>query len=157
MALYYLHDLVSGREDLYSSTDSLNQVHQTIKFMYKISADSISFLDAQISKDFNQNLTTSLSTKPTDMRLYQHRNCFHPTHEKKSISYNQAVAIWRICNLELYYETATQLREISWQNLKGLRCYSLDIKLYNFNVSKRQKTHYLKVDKHLHYCTQHTR
>ena len=93
-----------SREEL-DSFSRLNQVHNTIKFTSGISETSVNFLDIKITKDIHGRLTTSLYTKLTDAHLYLHYSSYHPKQQKKSIPYNQAVRICRICStIESYYE-----------------------------------------------------
>ena len=101
-----------SHEELCSFLDALNSFHfnsfqETIKFTAEISDTSINFLDVTITKD-KGNLITDLYTKPTDSHLYLHYSSFHPSHQKESLPYSQALRLRWICSTDSLYKTASQ-------------------------------------------------
>ena len=88
----------NGHEALTRFMTHLNNIHDTIKFTYETSEETINFLDVQVSKNGEGGLNTDLYTKPTDAHAYlQYESC-HPPHIKKSLPYSQAIRLCRICN-----------------------------------------------------------
>ena len=96
------------REELDSFTSALNRFHTSIKFTVDASQTSANFLDVTVNKDNKVKLSTTLYTKPTDAHMYLHYNSFHPSHQKKSIPYSQAVRIRRICSTDEQFEICTK-------------------------------------------------
>ena len=86
---------------------SIKSIHPSIKFDYEISKTEINFLDLTIYKDSKGMLATKLYTKPTDRQAYLHKNSAHPSHQKKSIPYGQALRIKRICSEEKEFKKAS--------------------------------------------------
>ena len=74
----------------------LNAAHNTIKFTWEYSRDSINFLDIKLIKDPKGYLSTDLYKKKTDTNGYLHRTSAHPTHCKDSIPYSQFLRLKRI-------------------------------------------------------------
>ena len=77
----------------------MNRYHQTIKFTFVSSRNSVIFLDVLVSRN-GRVLKTDLFCKPTDTHQYLQRRCCHPWHIKKAIPYGQALRLRRICSDE---------------------------------------------------------
>ena len=73
----------------------------------KYSKDKIEFLDALTYKDKNNYIQTTLYKNPTDHQNYIHSKSAHPFSLKKSIAYNQALRLKRICSTTGEYEKHT--------------------------------------------------
>jgi len=73
----------------------LNSCHNTIKFTFEISENSINFLDTTVYIE-NKKIQTKLYKKPTDNKKYLAFNSAHPKHVKKAIPYSQGLRIKRI-------------------------------------------------------------
>ena len=82
----------------------INQKHQSIKFDFKLSKESIEILETLVSIDSNSRLQTTLYEKPTDCQNY--------LHLKKSIPYSQALTIKRI------FSTFEEYRKYSQELIK---------------------------------------
>ena len=74
-----------------------NKKDKSIKFEYKISQKSISFLDTEVYIK-NNKLYTKIYRKPTDRQNFLHYNSEHPKLLKDSIPYSQTLRIKRICS-----------------------------------------------------------
>ena len=85
----------SSLESLLLFVDTLNKIHNTIKFELNYSYKEITFLDTIVYKDGN-SLKTKPYIKPTDKKQYLHYNSCHPSHIFKSIPYSQAIRYKRI-------------------------------------------------------------
>ena len=75
-----------SRDSLTQFIDTLNTVHNSIKFTASISDTQIEFLDTKVLL-INGILHTELFTKPTNAQAYLHRNSYHPNHIFKSLPY----------------------------------------------------------------------
>ena len=82
----------------------INKKHQSIKFDFKFSKESIEFMETLVYIDSKTTLykfyrlQTTLYKKPTDFQNYLHEKSAHPFSLKKSILYSQALRIKRICS-----------------------------------------------------------
>ena len=56
----------------------INQKHQSIKFDFKFSKESIEFVDTLVYIDSKNRLPTTLYKKPIDCQNYLHAKLAHP-------------------------------------------------------------------------------
>ena len=63
--------------------DEINEKHQSIKFDFKFSKESIEFLDTLVYIDSKNRLQTTLYKKPTDCQNYLYAKSAHPFSLKK--------------------------------------------------------------------------
>ena len=100
--LRYIDDIfmvwIKSESELRHFMNEINQKHQSIKFDFKFSKESIEFLDTLVYIDSKNRLQTTLYKKPTDCQNYLHAKSAHPFSLKKSIPYSQALRIKRICS-----------------------------------------------------------
>ena len=74
----------------------LNEQHPSIKFTMERYTEGLAFLDTWITKTENELMTT-VYTKPTDTKQYLTPSSCHPPHTFRSIPYSQALRLQRIC------------------------------------------------------------
>lgn len=74
--------------------------HRYLKFTYEYNSLSVNFLDVSISLDKDNNLCTTIFSKPMSRHLYLHSQSNHPTHLKNSLFYSQGLRVIRICSSE---------------------------------------------------------
>ena len=79
----------------YSQIDELNTKLDSIKFEYKISKISISFLDTEVYIK-NNKLCTKICRKQTNLKSFLDKDSEHPKSLKDSIPYSQALRMKRI-------------------------------------------------------------
>ena len=91
------------KEQLIKNLDKLNTKHDSIKFKYKISKTSISFLGTEVYIK-NNKLYTRIYRKQTDRQSFLHIDSEHPKLLKGSILYRQALRIKRICTTSKEFE-----------------------------------------------------
>ena len=84
------------KEQLTNCLNNLNKKHISIKFEYKISQSSITFLDTEVSTQ-NNKLVTKIYRKNTDRQNFFHIDSNHPKSLKDSIPYSQVLRTKRIC------------------------------------------------------------
>ena len=84
------------KEQLTNCLNNVNKKRNSIKFEYKISQTSITFLDTEVSIR-NKKLVTKTYRKSTHRQNFLHLNSEHPKSLKASISYSQTFRIKRIC------------------------------------------------------------
>ena len=88
----YIDDCVgatsSSREELNQFINSVNSFHPALKYTWKISENSLVFLDIKLSINDN-GLSTSVHYKPTDSHNYLLHSSSHPQHVKNAISFSQ--------------------------------------------------------------------
>ena len=84
---------VKSESELRQFMNKINQKHQSIKFDFKFSKESIEFLDTLVYIDSNNRLQTNLYKKPTNCQNYLRAKLAHPFSLKKSIPYSQALRI----------------------------------------------------------------
>ena len=98
--LRFIDDLffiwTGSKEQFFRTLDELNTKHDPIKFEYKISKTSISFLDTEVYIK-NNKIYTKIYRKQTDRQSFLYIDSEHPKSLKNSIPYNQALRIERIC------------------------------------------------------------
>ena len=78
--------------------NKINQKHQSVKFDFKFSKESIEFLDTFVYVNSNNRLQNTLYKNPTDCQNYLHVKSAHLFSLKKGIPYSQALRIKRICS-----------------------------------------------------------
>ena len=83
-----------SKEQVTRNFDELNTKQDSIKFEYKISKTSISFLDTEVYIK-NNKLYTKIYIKQTYRQSFLHINSEHPKSLKDSIPYSQALRIKR--------------------------------------------------------------
>ena len=86
-----------GKESLDTFIQHTNTFHTTIKFTFETSPAQVPFLDVLLYTKNNQ-LHTTLYTKPTDSHAYLLPQSCHPPHIFTSIPYSQTLRIRRICS-----------------------------------------------------------
>ena len=99
---------IKSESELRHFMNEINQKHQSIKFDFKFSKESIEFLDTLVYIDSKNRLQTTLYKKPTDCQNYLHAKSAHPFSLKKSIPYSQALRIKRICSTFEEYRKHSQ-------------------------------------------------
>ena len=82
------------KEQLTNYLNKLNKKHNSIKFQYRISQTSITFLDGEVSIQ-NNKLVTKIYRKNTNRQNFLHIDSDHPKSLKDSIPYCQALRINR--------------------------------------------------------------
>ena len=82
-------------EELHHFHNILNNLHSDIKFTIELNENKLPFLDLLITK-YNTQLSTDIQYKETDTKQYLDFKSCHPSHTKRSISYNLAR---RICTI----------------------------------------------------------
>ena len=86
-----------GSDKLKVFVNYLNNLHPTIKFTCSHSLTNIPCLDVMVSLE-DGLIETDLYTKPTDKHQYLLISSCHPNHTKRSIPYNLALRLQRICS-----------------------------------------------------------
>lgn len=84
-----------GESDLKVFLDFLNTRHASIKFEFKYSTESVTFLDTVTYVD-NRIVKTNVYIKPTDRKQYLYFTSSHPRHIFRSIPFSQALRYRRI-------------------------------------------------------------
>ena len=86
-------------DELRENLEWMNSQHNTIKFTYEYSRETINYLDTTTYVDEHRKLQTKVYKKPTDTDMYLHYKSYHPRHQKKnSICYSQAARYRLICS-----------------------------------------------------------
>ena len=85
------------KEELERFIGFVNSFHPALKFTWKISETSVTFLDINISVRDNK-LATSVHYRPTDSHSYLLYSSSHPSHVKDSIPYSQFLRLRRLCS-----------------------------------------------------------
>ena len=89
----------------------MNNIHDTIKFTFEHSSDTISFLDITINIK-NEKIMTTIHRKPTDKMLLLHFQSNHSLYTKESIIYSQALRYNLIINTDTNYNQPTTNRTL---------------------------------------------
>ena len=89
---------IKSESELRHFMNEVNQKHQSIKFDFKFSKESVEFLDTLVNIDSKKRLQTTLYKKPTDCQNDLHAKSAHPFSLRKSIPYSQALRIKCICS-----------------------------------------------------------
>jgi len=110
-------------EDLYYFIDSLNKLHPTIKFTFNVSKTKISFLDVDVIKNENNDITTMVHVKNTNIHQYIEYSSCHPKSCKSGIPYSQAKRYRRIISDDTVFKSS--LIELGQHFLN--RNYPIDI------------------------------
>lgn len=84
--------------------ENLNSNHKTIKTVYNISHNNISFLETLMCKDKNNTLQTTSFQKPSDQQSYLHKHSDYPKPLRKNIPCSQALRIKTICSTLTKYK-----------------------------------------------------
>ena len=110
--LRYVDDIfivwIKSDSELRHFMNERNQKHQSIKFDFKFSKESIEFLGTLVYVDSKNRLQITLYKKPTDCQNYLHAKSAHPFSLKKSIPYSQVLRIKRICSTFEKYRKYSQ-------------------------------------------------
>ena len=102
--LRYIDDIFMISKNYLYFFENFNSKHKPIKFEHDISYSKISFLDALIYKDKNNNLQKTLYRKTTDQQSYLHAHSVHPKSLKRSMLYSQALRIKTSCSTLAEYK-----------------------------------------------------
>ena len=100
--LRYIDDIfmvwIKSESELRHFMNEINQKHQSIKFDFKFSKESIEFLDTLVYIGSKNRLQITLYKKRTDCQNYLHAKLARLFSLKKSIPYSQALRIKGICS-----------------------------------------------------------
>ena len=99
---------IKSESELRQFMNEINQKHQSIKFEFKFSKESLEFLDTLVYIDSKNRLQTTLYKKPTDCQNYLHAKSAHLFSLKRSIPYSQALRIKHICSTFEEYKKHSQ-------------------------------------------------
>ncbi len=110
--------------------------HRYLKFTYEHSNLSVNFLDVSISLNKENNLCTTIFSKPMSRHLYLHSQSNHPSHLKNSLFYSQGLRVIRICSNKE-------------DSVKNLLCLLEKFKMRGYKVKKLNSTldTLLKIDR----------
>ena len=86
-------------ENLYLFRKDLNNFTSTLKFIFEGDRNTINFLDLNVKLN-NDELTTSVSIKPTYRHQYLYYMSSHPEHIEQSIVYSQTLRASRLCSFK---------------------------------------------------------
>ena len=89
--------LIHSDKELDNFFEHANSIHPSIKFTHEASISKMSFLDTNTTSK-EGNMTTDLYSKPTDKHQYISPSSCHLKHCLKSIQFNQAIRVKRICS-----------------------------------------------------------
>ncbi|XP_072163921.1 uncharacterized protein [Diadema setosum] len=84
-------------EHLNELINHFNNSHNSLKFTHAISADSIAFLDIELSLE-GDRIKTSVHFKPTDAHCYLNYSSSHPPSYKRSIPFSQLTRLRCLCS-----------------------------------------------------------
>ena len=97
----YIDDCVSvtssGKEELNLFINPVNSFHPALKYTWKISKNSLAFLDIKLSINDNCS-STSVQYKPTDSHNYLLHSFSYPQHVKNAIPFSQFLRLRRLCS-----------------------------------------------------------
>ena len=110
----------------------MNNIHDTIKFTFEHSTNTINFLDVAINIK-NDKIMTTIHRKPTDKMLLLHFQSNHSLHTKESIIYSQALRYNLIIN------TDTQLQTELYNLTRTLLARKYPLHIINRNILKTLK------------------
>ena len=99
---------IKSESQLRRFINEINQKHQSIKFDFKFSIESIEFLDTLVYINSKNRIQTILYKKPTDCQNYLHAKSAQLFSLKKSIPYSQTLRIKRICSTFEEYRKHSQ-------------------------------------------------
>ena len=89
--------LIHSDKELDNFFEHANSIHPSIKFTHEASISKMSFLDTTTTSK-EGNMPTDLYSKPTDKHQYISPSSCHLKHCLKSIPFNQANRVKRICS-----------------------------------------------------------
>jgi hypothetical protein len=90
--------------------------HDSLEFTFNHSETKIDFLDITISLSENNEIHTSLFTKPMSKHQFIHFNSNHPKHLIKSIPYSQGLRLKRICSDQKDFEWNLEILMTKFRN-----------------------------------------
>ena len=100
--LRYIDDIFmiwkGTKAELMTFIKELNEKDKTIKFDFQILPRKISFFDAMLSKDENNNIQTTSYCKPTDQQTFLQTKSEHTRTLNSSIPYSQVLRLKTICS-----------------------------------------------------------
>ena len=142
--------------DNYSKSKNMKS---NIKFETKISKDTVNFLDVTVELKNNQ-IKTSVYTKPTDAHLYLNSNSCHTPHVIKNIPKGQFIRIKRICSDDKVFEQQSEKVKIFFMsrgyNEKHLQKMINEVKLMTRDTLLKDKEGSLAKDpQSIMVCTWH--
>ena len=113
--LRYIDDVfmiwTGTEEELREFLSFINEAHDTIKFTWNWSRESINYLDVQVINNSGK-IETDLYAKKTDKHQYLYYTSCHPRKCKESIPYAQAMRLRRICStMEAFERRAKDLTD----------------------------------------------
>ena len=82
-----------SKSELKHFMNEINKKHQSIKFYFKLSKESLEFLDTLVYIDSKNRLQTTLYKKPIDCQNYLYAKSAHLFLLEKSVPYSQALRI----------------------------------------------------------------
>ena len=145
MSLLYLRhidDIFMIREgtkaELMIFIKDLNEKHNTIKSDFQVSPRKITFLDAVLYKDENNNIQTTLYHKPTDQQAFLHAKSEHPRSLLSSIPYSQALRLKTICSTTTEFDKNCAIikqKFLDWQYKEEV----LDEQIKKVNRTERKE------------------
>lgn len=87
-----------GTEELHTFMTYLNNFHQTIKFTMQQSDAVLPFLDVLVYKGTENQIHTTIYSKPTDAKRYLHYHSHHPRKQKIAVPIGLMIRARRICS-----------------------------------------------------------
>ena len=107
-------------ESLMDFQHTANAHHNSIKFTFEFSQNSVNFLDCSLCLDQSQRLNIALYQKPKDKDLVLHHNSHHPLYLKRdALLYTQT--------LRIYKQNSQHYGRIPWQERLSLKTYQAAI------------------------------
>ena len=101
-----------SEEELREFLTFINEAHDTIKFTWNWSRESINYLDVQVINNSGKIIETDLYMKQTDKHQYLYYTSCHPRKCKESIPYAQAMRLRRISStMEAFERRARDLTD----------------------------------------------
>jgi hypothetical protein len=88
---------IHSDKELDDFIEHANSIHPSIKFTHELLKTKMSLLDITTTVK-EGSMTTDLYSKPTDKHQYLSPSSCHPKHCFKSIPFNQAIRVKRICS-----------------------------------------------------------
>ena len=110
----------------------MSNIHDTIKFTFEHSTNTIKFLDITINMK-NDKIITTIHRKPTDKMLLLHFQSNHSLHTKESIINSQ------VLRYNLIINTDTQLQTELYNLTRTLLARKYPLHIINRNILKTLK------------------
>ena len=82
---------IGSEQQLKATLESMNNIHNTIRFTYNYSRTSVDFLDTTLYIDTDRKIRTKLYRKPTDTMCLLHHTSNHSQACKRSVIFSQAL------------------------------------------------------------------